>query len=93
MIMLKSVFFIVETEHENDDHFCTSYNRTTLRRKIYTSRASAEQACEKLQSALPMNGRGFRQGEFGEIYHRVHEATIDSIVFLNKGTHYDSDDS
>lgn len=92
MFLLEKVFFIVETEHENDDRHCTSYSRNTLRRKIYTSRASAEQACKKLQSALPMNDRGFRQGLHGEIYHRVQEATVDFTVFLNKGTHYESDD-
>lgn len=92
MPILEKVYFIVEVEHENDKHECTSYSRETLRRKIYTSRKAAEQARKRLQSALPMNHRGFRQGKCGEIYHWVVEATIgrdQRTVILDKGTHHE----
>lgn len=90
-----TIFFVVEVEHENDDQARTIYNRRTLHRKIYTSRSSAEQACVSLQSRWPLNDRGFRQGENGEVYHQVIEATVEDSYYMNFGERrysYDKED-
>ena len=89
---LKSIFFIVETEHENNSKECTTYHRETVKKKLYTSRESAEQACVDFSAALPMGERGHPLGSFGEIYFDVHEVTIPDSMIRPGENHYEYDD-
>lgn len=68
----------MEHEHANDDHFCTAYSRSTVRRRLYTSRAGAVHAARQLESKFPKDEDGFALGpNFGQIRFVVLEATID----------------